>query len=262
LNAFFKSRIIELLFGTGIPMVGFFCAVRNMEGLSLLYIAYPLLLITGWHVLAVNDICFDRKKFSFSLKYFLPIIVVPIILGIFCLQKPVFALVLFLIIVNWNIYSVYGKYHWLTGLFHNFSGGLLHFLAGIAAAGCSDMFQFAPQALFFGFAMLSGAVHHDASHSAEDLDHNYRTGAVVFGEFNWWRLGILPMFVGMIFLLHTNDMPFMLSFCISTSIYFVLYLAMSTFKPAGYMLYFRLFCRIAFAIGAIGYVVLKITRLG
>ncbi|HBC89735.1 MAG TPA: hypothetical protein DCZ94_22580 [Lentisphaeria bacterium] len=260
IKSLMKSRIVELLFGTGIPLVGFACATKGIENLADLYWFYAFLLLTGWHVLAVNDICFDRKSFRFSIKYFPPLVMAPAILLYFSTQKPVFVLILFLIIINWNIYSVYGKYNWLTGMFHNFSGGVLHFLAGVAAAGCTDMYQYSAQALFFGFAMLSGAMHHDACHSSEDMERDYRTGAVVFGKRIWWRLGIMPMIAGIVFLLCTKDMPFMFCFCFSSSLYLIMYSAVNTWKLNNGMLYFRILCRLAFATGAVAYIALRLLK--
>jgi len=261
IKPFLKSRITEIIFGTGIPMVGFICAVKNTGALFDLFWIYPLLLLTGWHIITVNDICFDRGNFRFSMKYFPSLVLVPLLLaGIFFL-KPAFVLVLFLTILNWNIYSLYGKYNWLTGLFHNFAGGILHFLVGVTAAGCTDLFPYYAQALFFGFAMISGAVHHDACHFLEDSRRNYRTGAVVFGEAIWWRLGVIPMLAGTIFLLCSKDMLFMFCFCLSSSSYFVLYSATATWKFNNYMLYFRILCRFAFAMGALAYIAVRLLRM-
>jgi hypothetical protein len=256
-----KSRVTEILFGTGIPMVGFICAVKSIDALFDLCWFYPLLLLTGWHVVTVNDICFDREKFKFSMKYFPSLVAVPLILASALLLKPAFVIVMFLIVLNWNIYSLYGKFNWLTGMFHNFSGGVLHFLAGVTAAGCTDIYQYAVPAMFFGFAMLSGSMHHDACHFLEDAVRKYRTGAVVLGESNWWRLGIYPMLAGIIFLLSCRDMPLMFCFCISSSIYLIMYSLISTWKFNNYMLYFRMHCRIAFALGAIAYIVIRLLKM-
>ncbi|MFZ2657179.1 MAG: hypothetical protein WAX69_19750 [Victivallales bacterium] len=257
-----KSRIVEIFFGTGIPMVGFVCAVKSAGGLIDICWFYPLLFLTGWHIITVNDICFDRSSFRFSMKYIPSLVFVPLILAGVIFLKPAFIIILFLIILNWDIYSSYGKYNWLTGLFHNFTGGILHFLVGVAAAGGMDLFAYYAPALFFGFAMLSGAIHHDAGHLSEDSCRKYKTGAVVFGDFSWWRLGVIPMLAGIIFLLITKDMLFMFCFCISSSLYFGLYSITATWKFNNYMLYFRVFCRLAFAIGALVYIVVRLLRMG
>ncbi|HCE43201.1 MAG TPA: hypothetical protein DET40_06615 [Lentisphaeria bacterium] len=253
--------MVEIFFGTGIPMVGFICAVKNADALLDLCWFYPLLLLTGWHVVTVNDICFDRSSFKFSMKYFPSLVAVPLILACMFFLKPVFIAIMFLIILNWNVYSFYGKFNWITGLFYNFSGGILHFLAGVTAAGRTDIYPYLVPALFFGFAMLSGAIHHDACHYSEDSDRKYKTGAVVFGELSWWRIGIVPMLAGIISLLNSNDMLFMFCFCVSSSMYLVMYSVMSTWKFNNYMLYFRILCRLAFAMGAIAYIVVRLLKM-
>lgn len=254
--------MVEVFFGTGIPLVGFVCAARNSRALEDLLWFYPLLLLVGWHVVEVNDICFDRKNFRFSVRHVIPLLIVPFILACGFFLKPVFIAVIFLIILNWNVYSFYGKYNWMTGLFYNFSGGILHFLAGVTATGCTDLFPYYTESLFFGFAMLSGAIHHDTSHLSEDLNRHYRTGAVIFGEFIWWRLGIVPMLTGIMIMLCSKDMLFVFCFCISSTVYLALYFLTTTWKINNYMLYFRILCRLAFAAGATAYIVLRLLKMG
>ncbi len=252
-----KSRTVELLFGTGIPLVGFFscCQPGNVQS-GLLWM-YPLLLVAGWHILVVNDIFFDRENSRMKTWQMVPVIAVPPLLVVAGLRQQMLVTMLFLIIINWNLYSYFGKRNWMSGLFHNFAGGFLHFLAGVAGAG-GDIAASLPMAFFFAFAMTAGAMHHDAAHAEEDSSMKYDTGAVSFGAIRWWRLGIIPMLAAAPLLFLQGGL-FMKCFAAACILYAVLYAVMySRIEKTENMLVFRILCRLVFAAAAMVFIGFKL----
>ena len=105
-----------------------------------------------------------------------------------------FAAAIALTIINWDVYSVWGKRHWLSGLLQNSLAGALHFSIGLTAAGCTIFCEFRAETIFFALAMTGAAMHHDASHAVDDSMHHYKTGAFVFGQECWWKYSIVRMF--------------------------------------------------------------------
>ena len=72
------SRVAELFFATGIPVTGFALAAKNVATLDNFIWFYPVTLLAGWHVLAVNDLFFSATRIfqeeinCFLLHFFFP----------------------------------------------------------------------------------------------------------------------------------------------------------------------------------------------
>ncbi len=258
-----KSRMTELLFATGIPLAGFMGSAASAADLQRLLWFLPVLLAAGWHVISVND-RFFRPERARSGKLgesstFISFFLVPPAVGFTLMNAGMFAafVVMLLIILNWDIYSISGKRGWLSGLAHNFAGGGLHYLLGAAAASQSFTQRTWAEAVFFALAMTCGAMHHDAADFPEDLVNGYETGAVKFGYERWWQLGIVPMALSLLFL-YCAEREFAVCFGLACTAYFTAYIAFSSGALGGlqYAL-FRKACRIIFAFCGLAYVGIK-----
>lgn len=259
-----SSRLAEIFFATGIPTVGFFSVFVNDTQLYRLLWFYPVLILAGWHVVAVNDLFFDKslsKRAGLGrLSVSLPLFFVPFVIAWSAFLSVPFCIYVALTVINWDIYSVRGKNHWASCMVHNFLAGGLHFMIGTAGADYSDMANVWPMALFFAFAMSAGAMHHDAMHFVEDLQKGYRTGAVCFGMEKWWSLGIIPMSLSLPFLYFA---PFTFSLCFSGAaiLYFMAYTVTvaSANGPAG-AIWFRTACRAIFAAAGLGFCAISLLK--
>jgi hypothetical protein len=252
------AKIAEIIFSTGIPLVAFFSAEpqKNIKSFAFLIFA---IFAAGWHIKTLNDIFEQKRPLTPNLAR--PGIIFPLLLLtipiIFC---PNMILPLLLIILNWNIYSIFGKNYFLFSMANNFLGGFLHYELGLSAASLSiNKIHYSPEALFFGFAMLCGSMHHDAYHAEEDRNYGFNTGAVKFGADKWWKLAVFPMLIS-IFFLAKSDKSFFFSFIYTGIIpYFIAYFAILSFCRAPSKKYFfRYFCRAIFAVSAILYFLPKI----
>ena len=258
-------RLAESVLSLGIPAVGYLAGGGDAHMKALVYV--PGVLLAAAHILSVNDAAFgretslsnllaDRKNIIFTL--FLPLTLIP-----YSFINLPFTLLIFLTALNWDVYSVKGKRFWLAGLMHNAAGGALHFMLGLAAAAdsaglfgrtCSPPAEIA----YFALLMTAGAMHHDAFDAEEDRAAGYITGAVRFGSDLWWRLAVIPFLVGTAALFGAEEM-FRSSFILPSAAYFALYLIFSlSGKPAGRPV-FRVFCRIIFVLGAVIYIIRKVS---
>lgn len=264
LNNIFLSRASELFFAAGIPMVAFISLIDDLSLLKRLLWLLPLLLLTGRHIITVNDFCFDKKINKEKLKkpeVFFPIFIIPCLPVLFFLSLKHFLLIfiLLIIIINWDIYSFFGKRHWFSGLLHNFLGGMTHYLAGAAGADVKDWMPLCPAFLFFAFAMTGGAMHHDALDVNEDCLKGYKTGAVRFGADRWWRLGVIPLLLSQIFLIYTTKL-FSLTFGAASVLYFAVYIYAASQKQPSTFHWFRISSRLIFGLGAMIFIILSLIQ--
>ena len=250
------SRFAEVVLSLGIPAVGYLCAMKNINAQWLVW-QIPVVLLAAWHVILINDCSFGKKiklKVIFLAKenltgtFLVPFFILPSLY-----LSPFFGIVIFLTIFNWDYYSLKGKRNWLAGLFHNFVGGALHFMIGIAAAAKSAnlqfLLQYLPEICFFAFTMTAGAMHHDSFDIKEDKIANYVTGAVKFSANHWWRLALFPFLVG-ISMLPFCEREFFRSFTVSSVFYLFAYSLVSIKKNPPTITFFRTICRLSFILGA------------
>ena len=265
------SRVAELFFATGIPVTGFALAAKNVATLDNFIWFYPVTLLAGWHVLAVNDLFFSDKNFPgrdklLSTAFFLPIFFVPVVVALILLQigNGSFVAAIVLTVINWDIYSVWGKRRWLSGLLHNSLAGAFHFSIGLTAVGCPIFCEFRAETIFFALAMSGAVMHHDASHSVEDSMRKYKTGAVVFGRERWWKLAVVPMFFCLQTLFYCEKL-FSMVFTFSLIVYsisYIIFIFLSSYgDPARRYSLFRGLCRAIFALGGLVFIALSILRL-
>jgi len=243
-------RPLELLLGTGIPLLGYFSVARGEIPLGPLSGFLAALLLAGWHILTVNDLLFERQPFApeklWQTKNLIPVWLAPAVAVGLLLPLGNSAPGLALIIFNWDLYAWRGKRSWQSALFHHLLGGGLHFLLGATAAGLDAIAPVLPQTLFFALAMAGASCHHDANHAAEDLAQGYATGAVRFGRDRWWRLGLVPMLgaqAALWFATCELRNPFLAAFVV----YFSLYLSVTFRDTPGAIPWFRPLCRLAYA---------------
>jgi hypothetical protein len=249
-------RPLELLLGTGIPLVGFFSVTGSAEPFRSLWLFVPAIVLAGWHILKVNDLCFERKSLShhqpFRPASLFPVSVFPVVAVGLLFRQGLTAMILLLIMLNWDAYARWGKRHWGSGLLHNFVGGGLHFLLGAVAAGAPDLVSALPLSLYFALTMAGAALHHDALHADEDREQGYRTGAVAFGRNRWWRLGVIPLLLAQP-LLAWADRDFLVPFAAAFAVYLGLYLVFSCQPDPGTRPLFRSLCRLAYAAAGLAY---------
>ena len=170
------------------------------------------------------------------------------------------AMVLLLVMLNWDVYALWGKRRWGSGLLHNFLGGGLHFLLGAVAAGAPDLVFTLPLSLYFALTMTGAALHHDALHADEDREQGYRTGAVAFGRNRWWRLGVVPLLLAQPALAWAGR-DFLGPFAAAFAVYLGLYLVFSCRPSPGERPLFRSLCRLAYAVAGLAYLVARARSL-
>ncbi|MEA2013143.1 MAG: hypothetical protein U9O87_08750 [Verrucomicrobiota bacterium] len=247
------SRTAEIFLGTGLPVLGFFCAFNSDTSYADLLLFYPFLILCAWHIIYINDLTFKNYSFSFQKLFTKPnsFFLLLLILGI--LFRPLLFFLLLFIVLNWDYYSIHGKRNCISGLFCHFLGGTSHFVIGVILAQ-GRVIGFISCILYFGFAMISGSMHHDSLHVSEDRTHGFNTGAVCYGRKKWWQFSILPMTIAQFFLLFT-DTYFSLIFFIAYLLYLFLYLFyISKEKDWGK---FRMLSRLLFAGAGIVYLIIK-----
>jgi len=264
------SRLAEVFLSMGIPAIGYLRVVKEVEWESLAW-QIPVMLLAAWHVIIINDSSFgaktDLKKSFLSKRNITGAVLFPFFIFPSLYVSPLFGILVFLTMVNWDIYSLKGKRHWLSGIFHNFLGGALHFSIGIACAENSEMGIISiesfeaiascwPETLFFALTMTSGAMHHDSFDVEEDRQNGYITGAVKFSPDRWWRLAAIP-FMAATALLFLTEHTFSGAFIVSSIAYFAVYTIISFKKKPTVFLPFRTICRLVFIIGAGIYLYLK-----
>ena len=256
------SRVTEVILSLGIPAIGYLCSVGADAEISSLIWQIPVILLAATHVILINDNSFGKqtsaKQLFFSKKYILGALLIPLTLLASFYFSPLFGIAIFLTILNWDIYSLKGKRFWLSGLFHNFAGGALHFMIGVAAtakfANLQTLIIYWPEMLFFAFTMSAGAMHHDSFDADEDRSANYATGAVKFSPDKWWRLAVVPFIAGTTMLIFCN-WQFSISFMLPSFIYLISYSIISFRKNPSSVKIFRTICRFAFVVGAFIYLV-------
>jgi hypothetical protein len=264
------SRFAEVFLSMGIPAIGYLRIFSKINWESLAW-QVPVMLLAAWHVIIINDSSFGpntciRRSFL-SKRNITGALLFPLFILPSLYVSPLFGIFVFLTMINWDIYSLKGKRHWLSGLFHNFIGGALHFSIGIACAENSEMGVISiesfkaivscwPEIMFFAFAMTAGAMHHDSFDVKEDSEYGYTTGAVKFSPDKWWRLAIVPFFMSVAFLVFAQN-DFRTSFMISSIAYFAVYTFVSFRKKPTTYLPFRSICRTVFIISAGIYLYLK-----
>ncbi len=257
------SRTAEIVFGCGLPITAFFVTANTGEPFPTknFLMLIPFLLMTSVHVITFNDLCFNRRNplTSATRKFHLKItlLLIPALILFLVPLWPSLCFMLLLIILNWDIYSYAGKKHWLSGWLHNLAGGILHFLAGASHLGVEGALSEWPMAFYFGLAMASGAIHHDALHHEEDSRNSYETGAVVFGPNLWWRMGFIPLLTAIPLLLFT-PVDFALCFGLASLVYFFFYVALVIFPNPSEKIWFRVVCRLIFSVSAAFLVAIRI----
>jgi hypothetical protein len=260
------SRFSEVILSLGIPGIGYLRVAPKVISGDLAW-QIPVVLLAAWHVILVNDKSFG-KKFSvkdiffkentLSSEWFL---LFPVLVSLFIL--PEFGFLIFLTMFNWDIYSLAGKRNWLTGLFHNFIGGSLHFIIGLSIAaelsGAEDLLNYGGEILFFGFTMTAGGMHHDSFDAEEDRIAGYVTGAVKFSPDIWWRLAIIPFGAGITMLAFCEDY-FRVIFMLVSILYLLFYSFMGLKKSPSTLPVFRKICRVIFIAGAVTYTLIKFSK--
>jgi hypothetical protein len=258
-------RPLELALGMGIPLAGFLLVAESSAQLRILWTLLPAMLLAGWHVLRINDLLFLRPEPTvdqlFQLRNLVPIGVCPLLATALLSRNEAAALVLVLVMLNWDSYARWGKRHWAGGLVHNALGGGLHFLLGATAAGGVDTLSaLAFPTLFFALTMAGAGCHHDALHEAEDRVHGYRTGAVAWGARRWWLLGIAPMAAAQVALAFSPP-PLAVPFAVAFLAYLALYLGFARRLAPHADPAFRALCRIAYALAGIAFVVIRLKAI-
>jgi 4-hydroxybenzoate polyprenyltransferase len=263
LSTWFR-RPLELLLGTGIPLVGFFSVVDSTERLGVLWLFLPAIVLAGWHILKVNDLVFDRGSSAhrgpLRPSDAFPVLVFPVVSMGLMFRQGGTAMVLLLVMLNWDVYALWGKRHWGSGLLHNLVGGGLHFLLGAVAAGAPDILSPMPLALYFALTMTGAAFHHDALHADEDRAQGYRSGAVVFGKSRWWRLGLMPLLLAQPALILAGR-DFLVPFAAAFAVYFALYLVFSVRANSGGTPIFRSLCRLIYAVAGLAYLAMRMHEI-
>jgi len=258
------SRFSEVILSLGIPAIGYLCVVKKVELESLIW-QVPVILIAAWHVIRINDSSFGKnislRQVFFDNDNLTGAVLVPFLIIPSIYLSPLFGSLIFLTMLNWDIYSLKGKRNWIAGLCHHFIAGAFHLMIGISlTAKFADMhifLQYWPEIVFFAFTMTAGAMHHDSFDYAEDRAANYATGAVKFSPDRWWRLAVFPFIAGSAMLPFCEGC-FRISFAFSSAIYFLAYSLVSFRKKPSSLLLFRKICRGAFIIGALIYATGKI----
>ncbi len=250
-------RPAELLFASGIPVCGFAYSLCQFSDTFNFIWFYPVILLSGWHVLAVNDYFTSGKergrKSFLQIQIFFPFFILPPILSVILLDNLPLLTVMTITVLNWDLYSMFGKKGWFSGILHNFIAGGIHFILGATAVSNPGMIGIWPEALFFSLAMTGAAMHHDASHFSEDMGNGYRTGAVMFGYEKWWRMALIPMLFS-IFPLYFATNLFCLVFGIALSLYFISYFLFLFVFPGRHLRLFRSICRGIFSLAALAYI--------
>ena len=254
------SRITEVILSLGIPAVGYLSFNSPEIGSFSLLWQIPVTLMAAWHVILINDSSFSKQtslsEVFMADKNISGALLIPLILIPSLYLTPLFGTLIFLTILNWDIYSLKGKRNWMSGLLHNFIGGALHFLIGLAAAAkfadIDKLFSHWAEVLFFAFTMTAGAMHHDSFDVEEDKEADYVTGAVKFSSDTWWRLAVVPFIAGMFMLLFAEN-TFAVSFLFPSAIYLLLYIFVACRKTPSTVTAFRPICRLIFIAGALIY---------
>ena len=254
------SRITEVILSLGIPAVGYLSFNSAKIGSFSLLWQIPVTLLAAWHVILINDNAFSKRTLTSEVfmaeKNISGGLLIPLILLPSLYLTPLFGTLIFLTILNWDIYSLKGKRNWIAGVLHNFIGGALHFLIGLAAAAkfadIDRLFSHWPEVLFFAFTMTAGAMHHDSFDAEEDKESDYVTGAVKFSSDTWWRLAVIPFMAGMA-MLPFAEKSFAISFLFPSLIYLLLYVFVACRKTPSTVTAFRPICRLIFISGALIY---------
>lgn len=212
-------RWSELVLLAGAPGLGLLARSAPQEGLKGLLGAGAALAVAvvplGAHVFLVNDIC-DRLRdrvnperlagplargawpVPTAWRWAVGLAGLGLVLTAALLGRAA-AVVAAGIILNWDLYawcarpraaggevvaSRWGKCHPLLGAGHNFLGGGLHFLLGVAAAGGAwplrggELFWSA----YFGLLCLAGYFHHVARQEEADRASGLATVATLWGR--------------------------------------------------------------------------------
>ncbi len=260
------SRLLEVLLSFGIPTIGFIGAA-DIKDWPMLAWVFPLSLLVAVHVITINDQSFGvaGKRVALlpvtspGLLWKLPGLFVVVAM---CVVRPLFGFLMLAVVINWDVYSLRGKRRCLAGMAHNFIGGGLHYLLGVACVSgkVGELGLHLPEALFFAMAMTAGSMHHDAYDAREDASAGYKTGAVLFAPDRWWRWAVFPFLAAQIPLAHTTP-SFRFCFTVSSFVYFLVFFLASCHRAPSRLLWFRSLCRLAFLGGAVGFVVLRFQHL-
>jgi hypothetical protein len=262
------SRISEVVLSLGIPAVAYVATTNSIESASLIPGIF-FSLLGAWHVIVVNDDSFASREslgsFFLAKKHFIPKLAAPALVAASFAHTPLLATVILGTIISWDIYSLYGKNDWRFSLVFNFIGGAAHFLIGVACASGSfaEFVEFAvreaPETIFFAFAMVAGAMHHEAYDVEEDRVGGYATGAVKFSPDRWWRLASLPMMAAVISLFSADSL-FRNCFLVATGAYFAFYSVFALSAVPSRKTGFRVLCRFAFILAAAVFAYFKTSR--
>ena len=259
------SRVTEIILSLGIPTIGYLNINPAELDFSSLLWQVPVTLLAAWHVIIINDSSFGKgrslSKVFMAEKNIAGALLILLILLPALYVSPLFGALIFLTMLNWDIYSLKGKRNWISGLFHNFTGGALHFMIGLSAAAKfverETLIRYWPEILFFAFTMTAGAMHHDSFDADEDRAANYATGAVKFSSDLWWRLGAVPFSCGVLMLWFCKS-DFTMSFMLPSIIYLTAYSVISFRSSPSSVTAFRTLCRCAFVAGAAVYAVMRL----
>lgn len=257
---FSQSRLVELGFAGGVPVTGYLLTINSASQLPNIWVMLVATGLVGWHILVINDYCFPGNTTS-SLKLLLgllfPLISFSLSLG-FGYYKA--SLCIFLMLVNWNLYSLFLKKHFLSTLVNNFLGGYLHVSSGVLFAD-GEVASTLNCGVFFGLIMVGASMHHDALDYDEDKRAGYNSGAVRFGQVLWWRLGILPMTAANIVLLF-KPLPFRTIFLVAFLVYLVVFMVFSRrpFRFEGFLI-FRFISRAIYGCAGICFLIGRLAQL-
>ena len=252
-NSFIKKRMAELFFAQGLPLIGIVSAGVT-DPLPILFFLFCTL-SAAVHILIYNDRCFDEavgKVKANDNTLLLITFIIPLAGGL--ISGAYLALVIYLMaVINWNVYSSKGKYHFKRVVFHNFVGGFTHFTGGYFYGRGEDLAAGILTGLFFGLLMAGAGMHHDAVDYEEDRNAGYVTGAVKYGASKWWKYGLYCIAIAHILLFFLNN-----SFSSIMAVVFGFYLlGYITVLKLGIehqnMKKFRIYCRVIYGLGGIIY---------
>ncbi len=253
-----RSKIAEIFFSSGIPIVAFAKFANNtttfIDGIPILL---AIVATGGWHIKTINDQCEEHpKRIKLTASLVIPLLLIPALLYF----KPNTAIPIVLIVLNWDFYSIFGKKYFFLSMVNNFWGGFLHFALGLTMAGIPFTNSFSSSTtFFFGFAMLCGSMHHDAYHVTEDKEHKFFTGAVRFNPEIWWKLAVFPMIIAIFFLIQDENIFLRVFLPIAILPYLIGYFTIILLSPRpSKIIFFRLFCRLSFGLATLTYILLKI----
>ncbi len=260
LNYACRNRFAELVFAGGLPIIGYIVGMNHFDQLFEIWIMMIATCFVGWHIQVVNDVCFPEKRVSPAKLIIAGLL--PVFSFIITIHSGYYdaSLFLFLMIINWHIYSRFFKGFFPMSLLHNFCGGFLHTGVGMLFSGM-EIDQAMVYGIYFGFMMTGASMQHDALDYREDKNAGYRTGAVYFGREKWWRLGAAPIILANIILIF--ECTIFRAFLLTAFLIYILcyiYFYNKKFDELNLLL-FRFISRIIYGLAGVVYISVRIMAL-